>query len=57
MFGMQLYDSFTVCLFMIFERGLSFGKCFPIRCRNFLPKSVDRFAANGGLNLVTFLFL
>ena len=42
---------------MTFARGLSFGKCLQSKFRNFLPMSEERFAAKGGLNQVTFLFL
>ena len=52
-----LYDTFTVCLFIIFDRGLIGLKHLSMSLRNSLPTLVFTAKLKGGLNQRMFLFL
>ena len=55
MFGMHLYDTFTVPLLSILCRVCVGGKQVSIIFRNLAPMEVDTLAEYGGLNHVTLL--
>jgi hypothetical protein len=57
MLGIHLYDTLTLFLLIIFDRGCDGGKQESINSRNFAPTLVETFWENGGLNQVIFLDL